>query len=83
MRNRSRCRRTETRPKRVFRGDLQESVQDLLHPALSPTILQTIDFLPVRLHVRPHQQLEPLHESVVARTASHRVRQILFQSSGL
>ena len=43
----------------------------------------TIDFLPVRLHVRPHQKLQPLHESVIAGPARHGVRQILPQSSGL
>src|SRR5579863_8318054 len=65
-------RRTETRAKGIFRGELQEPVQDLFHSALRSSIRQAIDFLPVRLHFGPHQQLETLHEFVISRTARHR-----------
>ena len=76
-------RRTESRAKRIIWGDLQQPIQDLLHPALGPAVRHSVNLVPVRLHVRPYQQLETLHESVIARSARHRIRQILLQASRL
>jgi len=45
-------RRTDAHPEKFFRGDQQQSLQDLLHAALGPPIRRLIDLHDERLSTK-------------------------------
>src|SRR4051794_33888778 len=77
------CIRTEMKLYRSIRGKIREFCENLLHREDCRMVRLPIDIRPCSVHVRPHEDLEALDKSVVARASCQGIPQIIAKPSRL
>src|ERR1051325_8419702 len=68
--------RTEPEARRIFAFQTEQLAEDLCGLLLRSRIRRPVHIVPVRRRVRPHEQLKPLNQSVIARPVFESIDEI-------